>query len=240
MNDNKPYDLISIGAHPDDVEVGTGGVLIDLAKRGYRCGLVILTQGEMGTGGTASVRTKEVKAAAAILGADILATFDWGDTKLEDKYEHRLEVARIIRQARPKIILTPYPHVGHGRRQSHPDHVAAGIISINATNLAALKKADVEGEPHLVDRIFHYFLPPGVTPNFVVDITTHFEQWIKALSAHESQFLNPDKSKDYIEHLTLMARAYGQQARCQYGQGFHAVEPIVVGDIRSLAVSDEH
>lgn len=240
MNDNQQYDLISIGAHPDDVEVGTGGVLIDLAKRGYRCGLVILTQGEMGTGGTASVRTKEVKAAAAILGADILATFDWGDTKLEDKYEHRLEVARIIRQARPKIILTPYPHVGHGRRQSHPDHVAAGIISINATNLAALKKANVEGEPHLVDRIFHYFLPPGVTPNFVVDITTHFEQWIKALSAHESQFLNPDKSKDYIEHLTLMARAYGQQARCQYGQGFHAVEPIVVGDIMSLAVSDEH
>lgn len=240
MNDNQQYDLISIGAHPDDVEVGTGGVLIDLAKRGYRCGLVILTQGEMGTGGTASVRTKEVKAAAAILGADILATFDWGDTKLEDKYEHRLEVARIIRQARPKIILTPYPHVGHGRRQSHPDHVAAGIISINATNLAALKKADVEGEPHLVDRIFHYFLPPGVTPNFVVDITTHFEQWIKALSAHESQFLNPDKSKDYIEHLTLMARSYGQQARCQYGQGFHAVEPIVVGDIMSLAVSDEH
>ncbi|MCX6834300.1 MAG: hypothetical protein NTW07_04070, partial [candidate division Zixibacteria bacterium] len=171
---------------------------------------------------------------------DILATFDWGDTRLEDTYEYRLEVARIIRQTRPRIILAPHPHVGHGRRQSHPDHVAAGVISINATNLAALKKADLPGEPHLVDRIFHYFLPPGVYPNFVVDITPHFDQWIKALSAHQSQFLNPEKSRDYIDSLTLMARSFGMQARCTYGQGFYAVEPIVVGDIMSLAVSDEH
>lgn len=240
MAQSETYDLISIGAHPDDVEVGTGGVLIDLAKRGYRCGLVILTQGEMGTGGTPEVRAREVDAAAGILGADVLATFDWGDTKLEDKYEHRLEVARVIRQARPKIILAPYPHVGHGRRQSHPDHVAAGVIAINATNLAALKKADLPGEPHLVERVFHYFLPPGVAPNFVVDITPHFEQWLEALSAHGSQFLNPEKSKDYLDHLTMMARSYGMQARCKYGQGFYAVEPIIIGDIMTLAVSDEH
>ena len=240
MAQGKSYDLISIGAHPDDVEVGTGGVLIDLAKRGYRCGLVILTQGEMGTGGTPEIRSREVQTAARILGADVLATFDWGDTKLEDKYEHRLELARIIRQARPKIILAPYPQIGHGQRQSHPDHVAAGVISINATNLAALKKADLPGEPHLVERVFHYFLPPGITPNFVVDITPHFEQWLEALSAHESQFLNPEKSKNYLDHLTMMSRAYGMQARCKYGQGFYAVEPIIIGDIMTLAVSDEH
>jgi len=240
MQSNDRYDLISIGAHPDDVEVGTGGVLIDLAKRGYRCGIVILTQGEMGTGGTAAIRAREVRDAAAILGVDILATFDWGDTKLEDRYEHRREVARVIRETRPKIVLAPYPHIGHGRRQSHPDHVAAGVIAVNATSLSALKKADLPGEPHLVDRIFHYFLPPGVFPNFVVDITPHFDRWIEALSAHQSQFLNPEKSRDYIDSLTLMARSFGMQARCQYGQGFYAVEPIVVGDIMTLAVSDEH
>ncbi len=193
MTNDRHYDLISIGAHPDDVEVGAGGVLIDAARRGYRCGLVILTQGEMGTGGTPEIRAQEVRDAADILGADILATFDWGDTRLEDSYDHRLDLARVIRAARPKIILAPYPHVGHGRRQSHPDHVAAGVISINATNLAALRKVDLPGEPHLVTRIFHYFLPPQVYPNFVVDITPHFEQWIEALSAHRSQFLNPEK-----------------------------------------------
>jgi bacillithiol biosynthesis deacetylase BshB1 len=232
-------DLLSIGAHPDDVDVGSGGVLIDLTKRGHKCGIVILTQGELGTGGTAEIRASEVQKAAGILGAEIVQTFNWGDTRLEDSYDKRLELARIIRATRPKIILAPYPHVGHGRRQSHPDHVAAGMIAINAASLASLKKADLPGDPHLVERIFHFFLPPGVTPNLVVDITPHFEQWIKALSAHESQFLNPEKTKDYIESLSVMSRSFGLQARCKYGQGFYAVEPILVRDIMSLAQSRE-
>jgi len=232
---DKTYDLISVGAHPDDVEVGTGGVLIDLVKRGYKCGLVILTQGEMGTGGTAEIRTREVEDAARILGADIIRTFDWGDTKLEDSYEKRLALAGVIRNCRPKIILTPYPRIGHGRRQSHPDHVAAGIITLNAANLAALKKVDLPGQPYLVTRIFHYFLPPDITPDFVMDITPHFDRWIEALSAHRSQFLNPEKSKDYLESLTAMVRSFGNQARCAYGQGFVTTgEPTLVKNIMTL------
>ena len=234
MTPDRPFDLLSIGAHPDDIEVGTGGVLIDRATRGYRCGIVILTQGEMGTGGTPEIRAREVEDAAAILGVEIVHRFDWGDTKLEDSYDKRLELAKVIRATRPKIILAPYPHVGHGRRQSHPDHVASGVIALNAANLAALKKIEVPGEPHLVTRIFHYFLPPQVYPNFVVDITPHFDGWIAALSAHKSQFLNPEKSRDYIENLSAMARAFGLQARCKYGQGFYAVEPVLVKDVMML------
>lgn len=232
------YDLLSIGAHPDDVEVGTGGVLINQQKRGNKTGIVILTEGEMGTGGTAEIRSQEIQDAANVMETDVVQVFNWGDTKLEDSYEKRLELARVIRKCRPKILLAPYPHVGHGRRQSHPDHVAAGIITINAANLAALKKVDIEGEPHLVTRIFHYFLPPQVLPNFVVDITPYFEQWIKALSAHRSQFLNPKKSNNYIEHLTAMSRSFGLQARCKYAQGFYAVEPILIKDIMALADSE--
>jgi N-acetylglucosamine malate deacetylase 1 len=235
---NKQYDLISIGAHPDDVEVGTGGVLIDAAKRGYKCGIIILTEGEMGTGGNSAIRAQEIKDAAGILGVDILKTFDWGDTRLEDNYEHRLELGQVVRDCKPRLILAPYPHVGHGRRQSHPDHVASGLLAINSTHLASLKKAKMEGDPHLVERIFHYFLPPGITPNFVIDITTHFDQWIKALSAHKSQFLNPEKSKDYLESISAMARSFGQQSRCKYGQGFYAVEPILVADIMTLSDID--
>lgn len=231
---SRNYDLLSIGAHPDDVEVGTGGVLIDLNKRGYKCGVVILTQGEMGTGGTAEIRAREVENAARVLGVDIVATYDWGDTRLADSYDKRVELAKVIRRCRPRVILAPFPQVGHGRRQSHPDHVAAGVITINAAHLASLKKVDVPGDPHLVTRILHYFLPPGVTPNFVVDITPHFDRWIEALSAHESQFLNPEKSRDYIENLTAMARSFGMQARCKYGQGFYAAEPILVKDIMTM------
>jgi len=232
--DNQHYDILSIGAHPDDVEVGTGGVLIDMKRRGLKVGIIILTEGEMGTGGTAEIRAKEVADAAEILGADIVKVFNWGDTRLEDSYERRLELAQLIRNCRPRIVLAPYPHVGHGRRQSHPDHVAAGIITINAANLSALKKSELEGDPHLVKRIFHYFLPPRVSPNFVVDITPHFKRWIEALSAHESQFLNPEKSKDYLDSISSHARAFGLQAGCKFGQGFYAVEPILVKNIMTL------
>lgn len=233
------YDLISIGAHPDDVEVGTGGVLIDLKKRGLKTGLVIMTEGEMGTGGTPEIRAGELHDAARILGADVIDVFNWGDTRLEDSYDKRLAIAAIIRRCRPRIVLCPYPHVGHGRRQSHPDHVACGVITINACNLATLKKVDVPGEPHLVNRVYHYFLPPGVFPNFVVDITLHFDDWMEALKAHKSQFLNPEKSRDYIESLTAMARSFGQAARTRYGQGFYSVESLLVENIMTLAVGQD-
>jgi len=232
---NLTYDLLAIGAHPDDVEVGTGGVLIGLAERGYRCGVVVLTEGEMGTGGTATIRAEELKSAAQVLGADIVETFDWGDARLEETYERRFAMAAIIRRTQPRVVLAPWPHIAHGRRQSHPDHVAAGIIAVNACSLATLTKADLPGEPHLVTRIFHYFLPPGIAPDFVVDITPHYDCWIKALSAHKSQFLNPDKSRNYLESLSSMARSFGNLARCKYAQGFRSAEPVAVRDIMTLA-----
>jgi bacillithiol biosynthesis deacetylase BshB1 len=233
MSDMK-YDLISIGAHPDDVEVGTGGVLIDLNRRGYKTGIVYLTKGEMGTGGTVEIRAEEAARAAKVMGSDLIETFDWGDCGLFDTNDRRIELAGLIRKYRPEMILTPYPHVGHGKRQSHPDHVAAGQITINAANFATLKKMPIEGEPHRVKQVFHYFLPPGLAPNFVVDITEHFDRWIEALKCHESQFLNPEKSRDYIWSLETMARAFGQQAGCKYGQGFYNVEPIRIADIFDL------
>jgi bacillithiol biosynthesis deacetylase BshB1 len=231
----KPYDVLAVGAHPDDVEVGCGGALIELSERGRRCALAILTQGEMGTGGDPDIRRAEIETAAHVMGVDVAEVFDWGDTRLADSYEHRLELGQIIRQLRPRIILCPWPQVFHGRRQSHPDHVAAGQITINAANVANLRKAPIEGDIHLVTRIFHYFLPPNVTPSVVVDITPHYDRWMQALAAHQSQFLNPQKGKDYMESLSIMAKSAGALARVKYGQGFATAEPAVVRDITTLA-----
>ena len=153
------YDLISIGAHPDDVEVGSGGVLVKVGRQGRKTGIIYLTAGEKGTGGDIDTRRREADEAAAKMGADLLQTYDWNDTALKDTYERRLAVAADIRRYRPRIILCPAPWIGHGRRQSHADHVAAGQIVQNAANLASLKKADIEGEPYQVERLFYYFLP---------------------------------------------------------------------------------
>jgi bacillithiol biosynthesis deacetylase BshB1 len=232
------YDLISIGAHPDDVEVGSGGVLIKMAQTGRKIGIIYLTAGEMGTGGDAETRRQEAQAAADKMGADLLRTYDWGDTALADTYERRLALAADLRRFRPAIILCPSPWIGHGRRQSHADHVASGQIVINAANLASLMKVRVEGEPYRVRQLFHYFLPPGMNPHFVVDITNQFDAWIEALKCHRSQFLNPEKSLDYIWALESIARSFGMMAGVKYGQGFAADQTLLIDDPFDLAKGD--
>ncbi len=227
---NEPVDLLAFGAHPDDVEVGCGGLLIKLRKRGYKIGIVILTQGEMGTGGTAEIRRKEVTDAATIIGARILGHLDMGDLKVEDNYQSRLVAAQYIRRHKPKIVLAPWPTGGHGKRASHPDHVACGRIVVNAVNYAMLRKLPVDEPRHAIGGLFHYFLPPEVTPTFIVDITNEFDDWIKALSAHRSQFLNPEKSRDYLWFLESMARGFGGQIGVKYGLGYAIGEPLKIED----------
>ncbi len=229
------YDLISIGAHPDDVEVGSGGVLIKAAASGRKTGVIYLTAGEMGTGGDAHLRAQEAAAAAQAMGVDLLKTYDWGDTRLVDTYDKRLALAADIRAWRPRLILCPAPWIGHGRRQSHADHVACGQIVGNAANLAALKKVDIPGEPFYPARLFYYFLPSGMMPDFVVDITAEFPAWLEALKCHRSQFLNPEKKRDYLTTLESIARYFGHMAGVRYGQGFKADQTPVVGDLFDLA-----
>jgi N-acetylglucosamine malate deacetylase 1 len=229
-NQYEPLDLLAFGAHPDDVEVGCGGLLLKLKKRGYKTGIVVLTQGEMGTGGTPELRRQEVIDAAEIMGAKVVAHLDMGDCRLEDNYQSRLEAARYIRRFRPRIVLAPWWTGGHGKRASHPDHLACGRIVMNAINYSALKKLQVDEPPHTVGALFHYFLPPEVAPTFVVDITKEFDNWIRALSAHKSQFLNPEKNRDYLWFLESMARGFGGQIGAKYGQGYAVGEPIRVED----------
>ncbi len=229
-NNHEPVDLLAFGAHPDDVEVGCGGLLIKLRKRGYNVGVVILTQGEMGTGGTAEIRRQEVLDAATVMGVRVLGHLDLGDLKVEDNYQSRLAAATYIRRHKPKIVLAPWPTGGHGKRASHPDHVACGKIAVNAVNYAMLRKLPVPESPHNIGGLFHYFLPPEVAPTFIVDITNEFDDWIKALSAHKSQFLNPQKNRDYLWFLESMARGFGGQIGVKYGLGYAIGEPLRIDD----------
>ena len=232
-------DVISIGAHPDDVEVGTGGVLCKLHDLGYSTGIIYLTEGEMGTGGNRTVRRLEADQAASIMGAHILRRFNWGDTRLTDVYEHRVQIARLIRRYKPRIIFAPHWDGFTGRRQSHSDHLATGRIVMNAANLASLVKLGGPHEVHRIGALYHYFAPSGVNPSFVVDITPQFDQWIAALSAHKSQFLNPKKSRDYLWSLETMARSFGARIGAKYGQGFVSAEPLRIGDPMTLVQSDQ-
>jgi bacillithiol biosynthesis deacetylase BshB1 len=230
------YDLIAIGAHPDDVEVGCGGVLIKLAELGARTGVIYLTLGEMGTGGTVEVRAQEAEAGAVIMQTTLLERLDLGDTRLVDSPENRDQVAELLRRYRPRAVLVPWPRAGNGMRQSHADHVACGQLVTNARYYATFGKLPVAGEPYQVPGLFYYFLPNDEAPSFIVDITDQFDGWIKSLEAHRSQFLNPDKPRyrDYFWHLETVARWYGSLIGCKYGQAFKSLEPLPVQNLFCL------
>ncbi|HEY7353471.1 MAG TPA: PIG-L family deacetylase [Terriglobales bacterium] len=135
-----PIDILAIAAHRDDVEQTCGGTLLKMAQSGHRTGILDLTRGEMGTRGSAEDRAREATDAAKILRISWREALDIPDGRVENTWENRLKVARVIRKTRPRVVVLPY---WKGR---HPDHYAASKLGYEACFLAGLAKLDVEGE----------------------------------------------------------------------------------------------
>ena len=139
-----PLDILALAAHRDDVEQTCGGTLLKMAERGYRTGILDLTQGEMGTRGTAEDRAREAVEAARILKVAWRQALDIPDGRVENTWENRLKVARVIRQQRPRVLILPY---WEGR---HPDHYTASALGYEACFLAGLAKLAVSHQPSAV------------------------------------------------------------------------------------------
>jgi LmbE family N-acetylglucosaminyl deacetylase len=133
-----PLDILALAAHRDDVEQTCGGTLLKMAQRGYRTGILDLTRGETGTRGSAEDRAREAAEAAKILCASWRDALDIPDGRVENTWENRLKVARVIREQRPRVVILPY---WKGR---HPDHYTASILGYEACFLAGLAKLDVD------------------------------------------------------------------------------------------------
>lgn len=130
-------DILAIAAHRDDVEQTCGGTLLKMAERGHRTGILDLTQGEMGTRGSAEDRAREAADAARILRVSWRQALDIPDGRVENTWENRLKVARVIRETRPRVVILPY---WKGR---HPDHYTASKLGYEACFLAGLAKLDI-------------------------------------------------------------------------------------------------
>src|ERR1035438_5259757 len=136
-----PLDLLALAAHRDDVEQTCGGTMLKMAERGYRTGILDLTQGEMGTRGTMEDRAREAADAARILKVSWRRALDIPDGRVENTWENRLKVVRVLRELRPRVLILPY---WEGR---HPDHYTASVLGYEAAFLSGLAKLDVSGEP---------------------------------------------------------------------------------------------
>jgi bacillithiol biosynthesis deacetylase BshB1 len=227
-------DFLAFGPHPDDAEIGCGAMLLKMKALGHKTGIVDMTTGDMGWG-TPEERLRECECAAGILGLDVRENLDLGDFRIEDSFANQVKVAAMIRKHRPQIVFAPYYDLPIGRGLGHNDHYKTGQIVANAYNLAHLRKAPVEGEPFQARALYFYFLPMGTPPTFIVDVTDHYEDSMRALDCHQSQFANPERPRPAQlpppkDAFLSFARYWGWQIGVRYAQAFLATSPLRVGD----------
>ena len=243
-----PLDILAIAAHRDDVEQTCGGTLLKAAQRGQRTGILDLTQGEMGTRGTAEDRAREAADAARILGAGWRRAFDIPDGRVENTWENRLKVASVIRETRPRVIILPY---WKGR---HPDHYTASVLGYEACFLAGLSKLNPSAAatagvdttkllPHRPFKIIYASLYYDIRPSFVVDITQQFEQKFASILAYKSQFSDQEAGKElFPAHAEIharvesMARFYGALGGVTYAEPYVQKEVGLVEDLLAIPV----
>lgn len=213
-------DVIAFGAHPDDVEIGCGGLLAKEAALGHRVCIVDLTRGEMGTNGTVEERKAEGEAAAKILGAVWRKNLEIPDRHIERSEENLAKVVEVLRLYRPTIILIPYWN------DRHPDHVAASNLVTEAHFTSGLIKFLPELKPYRPKEMLYYFLNYEQEPSFVVNVTDYYDQKRQAIAAHDSQFgrrnpmLPTVVNTRFPYRLESRDRHLGARINAQYGEGF--------------------
>jgi len=239
-------DILALAAHRDDVEQTCGGTLLKMAERGHRTGILDLTQGEMGTRGTSEDREREAKEAARILKVSWREALDIPDGRVENTWDNRLKVVRVLRQLRPRVLILPY---WEGR---HPDHYTASVLGYEAAFLAGLTKLDLSDQPSAVNKnlpahrpfkIIYASLYRDVRPTFVVDISEQFEARLASLMAYKSQFSDQKAGSEIFPaqaeiraRVEAMARFYGMLGGVTYAEPFVQKEVGLVDDVMAIPV----
>jgi bacillithiol biosynthesis deacetylase BshB1 len=177
-----PVDLLAIGPHPDDIEIGIGGIVAKHTALGHRVGLCDLTAGEMGSNGTVEERLAEAEAARVVLGAEWRINLRLPDRAIGSDLAHVQAVAGLVRQATPRVVAIPY------WSDRHPDHVAASHMLTEAVFSAGLRRYQANGDPWKPESVCYYFINDMATPSFVVDVSEHYDTKRRALACHVTQF----------------------------------------------------
>ena len=232
-------DVLTIAAHPDDIELTCAGTLLKMVDKGYSVGILDLTQGEMGTRGTSELRAKEAEAAREVLGARFRERMNLGDSRLTASIENRLILAARIRLARPKTVILPY---WEGR---HPDHYTAATLGYEACYAAGLKQLPIEGQPHRPKKILYASMYWEVKSSFLVDITDQWPRKLAAISCFGSQFAGDlrDITELYpawgrlVDRITTQCKYFGHLMGVEYAEPFVVKEAMAVDDIVNLPVA---
>lgn len=224
-------DVLAIGAHPDDVELGVGGLVCKLCQAGYRVVIVDLTEGELASRGTVAERRTEAENAAAILGVAERENVGLPDGGLVNTPEQRRILARFIRKYRPQVLLAPM------KDDRHPDHHAAHFLAQDANYFAGVAGVDAGHSPYRVPHVYYYRVyGDSSSPQFVIDVSAQMEKKLEALRAYRSQFHNPDyqgeptyvASPEFWESIQARAASLGARIGVACAEGLHIDTPVVI------------
>lgn len=220
-------DILAIGAHPDDVELGCGGTIAKLISEGKTVALIDLTKGELGTRGTDETRKKEADESAKILGISARENLGMKDGFLNNSEEYQMRIVKVIRKYKPEIVLA------NAIDDRHPDHAKGAKLVSDACFLSGLIKIETEIDGRNQDiwrpkHIFHYIQWKEIEPDFVIDISNFIDKKIEACLAYKTQFYDPNSTepmtpiatKDFLESLTYRAQNLGRLSGCEYAEGF--------------------
>ncbi|MCE5190457.1 MAG: bacillithiol biosynthesis deacetylase BshB1 [Actinomycetia bacterium] len=224
-------DVVCVGAHPDDVEIGMGATVANMLRDGMSVAIIDLTNGEPTPYGTPESRAAESAAAAAALGVQ-RRTLGMPNRYLFDSVEARTELAEIFRELRPRVVFAPYP------ADAHPDHIAASAIVVGARFYAKFTKTGMSGEPHYPARLYHYIavhLALHVKPSFIVAAgEADLAAKLDAVRAYRSQFEANPANASVIGMIETRASYWGGLVGAVAGEPFFAAEEIGVRAIRDL------
>jgi bacillithiol biosynthesis deacetylase BshB1 len=222
-------DILAIGAHPDDVELGCGATIAKEVANGKKVGIIDLTRGELGTRGTADTRDEESFNAAKILNVSMRTNMEFADGFFVNDKEHQIELIKEIRKYRPEIVLC------NATDDRHIDHAKGSKLVSDACFLSGLRKistrhddSDDLQEPWRPKLVYHYIQWKDLEPDIVVDVTGFIEKKMEAVLAYKTQFFDPHSnepetpisSKNFTDSIIYRARNAGRLVGTEYGEGF--------------------
>ncbi|MEO6316237.1 MAG: bacillithiol biosynthesis deacetylase BshB1 [Chitinophagaceae bacterium] len=234
-------DVLAIGVHPDDVELGCSGTLLNEIKLGKKAGILDLTQGELGTRGTAETRSDEAARAAAILGVVTRENLKMRDGFFKNDEAHQLLLVAAIRKYQPEIVL------GNILDDRHPDHGRAGHLIADACFLAGLVKIETKDENGQVQprwrpkQVLHYLQDWYHEPDILVDISDVFDQRMQSILAYHTQFQTGKdgpatyiSTPDFFESIIARARMMGKRIGVKYAEAFVTEKNVGIRNLDAL------
>ena len=234
-------DILAIGAHPDDIELGCAGTLAKEAALGKKVGVIDLTRGELGTRGSAEIRDQEASRAADILGLKVRVNMGFRDAFFINDEEHQLKLIEQIRKFRPEIVFC------NAIDDRHIDHSKGSKLVSDACFLSGLRKIETYSDDLLQDawrpkQVYHYIQWKNLDPDFVVDVSGFLDKKMEAVKAYSSQFydpksnepISPISSKNFLDSVSYRARDLGRIIGVEAAEGFNSERYVAVRKIDDL------